>query len=79
LLEALNIETTQFYLFLINTTKIFQIKRFGTILGRKCAFLIQNMCPVMNRYITPYIDKNKQPIKIDDRVVQDIIKIQTKY
>jgi hypothetical protein len=32
------------------------------------------MCPVTNRYITPYIDKNKQPIRIDDRVAQDIIK-----
>jgi hypothetical protein len=36
--------------------------RFGTVLGRECAFLIQNMCPVTNRYITPYIDKNKQQI-----------------
>lgn len=48
--------------------------RFGSVLGREAAFLIQNMCPVTDKYISPYIDKNKQPIKIDNRVIADVIK-----
>lgn len=26
-------------------------------------FLIQNMCPAIEKYLVPYIDKNRQPIK----------------
>ncbi len=48
--------------------------RFGTVLGREAAFLIQNMCPVTDRYISAYIDKNNQPIQIDSRVASDIVK-----
>lgn len=48
--------------------------RFGTVLGRNTAFLIQNMCPVTEKYLTPYIDKNKQPIRIDGRVAADVEK-----
>ena len=48
--------------------------RFGTVLGRNAAFLIQNMCPVTERYLTAYIDKNDQPIRLDDRVVEDVTK-----
>lgn len=48
--------------------------RFGTVLGRNTAFLIQNMCPATEKYLTPYIDKNKQPIQIDGRVAADIEK-----
>lgn len=48
--------------------------RFGTVLGRETAFLIQNMCPATKKYLTTYIDKNKQPIRIDDRVAADIEK-----
>lgn len=48
--------------------------RFGTVLGRQTAFLIQNMCPATEKYLTAYIDKNKQPIRIDDRVAADIEK-----
>lgn len=48
--------------------------RFGTVLGRETAFLIQNMCPATKKYLTAYIDKNKQPIRIDDRVATDIEK-----
>lgn len=48
--------------------------RFGTVLGRETAFLIQNMCPATERYLTAYIDKNNQPIRIDDRVSADIEK-----
>lgn len=48
--------------------------RFGVVLGREAAFLIQNMCPVTDKYISPYIDKNKQPIKIDDRTKDDVVK-----
>lgn len=45
--------------------------RFGTVLGRDAAFLIQNMCPATERYLNAYIDRNKQPIRIDGRVAAD--------
>lgn len=48
--------------------------RFGTVLGRNTAFLIQNMCPATNKYLTPYIDKYDCPIRIDNRVAADVIK-----
>lgn len=48
--------------------------RFGTVLGRNTAFLIQNMCPAIEKYLTPYIDKNNQPIRIDGRVAADVEK-----
>lgn len=48
--------------------------RFGTVLGRNTAFLIQNMCPATLQYLTPYIDKNNCPIRIDDRVAADVEK-----
>ena len=48
--------------------------RFGTVLGRNTAFLIQNMCPATEKYLTPYVDKNKQPIRIDGRVAADVEK-----
>lgn len=48
--------------------------RFGTVLGRNAAFLIQNMCPVTEFYLTAYIDKNKVPIRLDDRIVEDVTK-----
>lgn len=48
--------------------------RFGTVLGRETAFLIQNMCPATKKYLTAYIDKNNQPIRIDDRVAADVEK-----
>lgn len=48
--------------------------RFGTVLGRGTAFLIQNMCPATEGYLTPYIDKNNRPIRIDDRVAADVEK-----
>lgn len=48
--------------------------RFGTVLGRNTAFLIQNMCPATNEYLTPYIDRNNRPVRIDNRVAADVIK-----
>ena len=48
--------------------------RFGTVLGRNTAFLIQNMCPATEKYLIAYIDKNNTPIRIDDRIAADIIK-----
>lgn len=48
--------------------------RFGMVLGRNTAFLIQNMCPATGKYLTPYIDKNNRPIRIDNRVAADVIK-----
>lgn len=47
---------------------------FGTVLGRRTAFLIQNMCPATEKYLTAYIDKNNQPIRIDDRIAADVVK-----
>ena len=47
--------------------------RFGTVLDRNAAFLIQNMCPATDKYLIPYIDKNNNPIKIDNRVASDVI------
>ncbi len=46
--------------------------RFGTVLGRNAAFLIQNMCPATEKYLTAYIDKNDVPIQIDNRVAEDV-------
>lgn len=48
--------------------------RFGMVLGRETAFLIQNMCPATGNYLTPYIDKNSCPIRIDNRVAADVTK-----
>ena len=48
--------------------------RFGTVLGRNAAFLIQNMCPVTEPYLTAYINKNAEPIRLDDRIVADVTK-----
>lgn len=48
--------------------------RFGTVLGRNTAFLIQNMCPATEKYLIPYMDKNQQPIRIDGRVAADVEK-----
>lgn len=48
--------------------------RFGVVLGRNTAFLIQNMCPATGRYLTPYIDKNNCPVRVDGRVAADVIR-----
>ena len=48
--------------------------RFGVVLGRNTAFLIQNMCPATAKYLTAYIDKNKCPVRIDGRVASDVEK-----
>ena len=51
-----------------------QFIRFGEVLGKQAAFLIQNMCPVTNKYIREiYVDKNNVPIKIDNRIAEDVI------
>lgn len=49
--------------------------RFGKVLGIDAAFLIQNMCPVTEKYIAEiYIDKLGNPVRIDDRVALDVVK-----
>ena len=48
--------------------------RFGTVLERNSAFLIQNMCPVTESYLTVYTDRNHTPIRLDDRIVRDVTK-----
>ena len=48
--------------------------RFGEVLGKQAAFLIQNMCPVTEQYIREvYVDKNGVPVQIDGRTVDDVI------
>ncbi len=37
--------------------------RFGTVLGRNTAFLIQNMCPATKDYLTAYIDKRDSSVR----------------
>ena len=32
------------------------------------------MCPATESYLTPYIDRNNRPIRIDDRVASDVEK-----
>ena len=41
--------------------------KFGYVLGHEKAFLIQNMCPVTQKYIlNQYVDNNsKNPVRID--------------
>ncbi len=48
--------------------------RFGTVSGRNTAFLIQNMCPATQSYLTAYTDKNNIPIQIDGRIAADVTK-----
>ena len=48
--------------------------RFGEVLGKQAAFLIQNMCPVTQAYIREvYVDKNGIEIQIDGRIAHDVI------
>jgi len=48
--------------------------RFGNVLGTQAAFLIQNMCPITEKYIKEvYVDKNDIPVQIDNRIVNDIV------
>lgn len=42
------------------------------MLGRDTAFLIQNMCPATDKYLEPYIDKNNNPVRVDDRLARDV-------
>ena len=48
---------------------------FGYVLGHEKAFLIQNMCPVTEKYIkNEYIDsKTSIPVRIDGRLEKEII------
>lgn len=45
---------------------------FGTLHGRDTAFLIQNMCPVKDRYLIPYLEKNGNPVIIDNKLASKI-------
>ena len=45
------------------------------MLERNTAFLIQNICPVTERYLTAYTNKFDEPIRIDDRVAaEDVVR-----
>lgn len=46
--------------------------RFGEVLGRKTAFLIQNMCPATAQYLTPYIGRNHIPVPVSDKIADDV-------
>ena len=46
--------------------------RFGEVLGKEAAFLIQNMCPATAEYLIEYRDKNDAPIHLNNRLVDDV-------
>ncbi len=48
---------------------------FGEILGHKKAFLIQNMCPIIPKYIkNEYLDaKTSSPVRVDGRFEAQLI------
>ena len=45
----------------------------GNLLGKRRAFLIQNMCPSTEKYLIPYMAKNNEPIHIGDSLADKII------
>ena len=49
--------------------------RFGTVLGRNTAFLIQNMCPITSKYIkNEYIDRIANiPVRVDLILEKELI------
>lgn len=48
---------------------------FGKLLNNEAAFLIQNICPVTHKYIREvYVDKNNNPVQIDNRTVREVVK-----
>ena len=48
---------------------------FGRVLGYEKAFLIQNMCPIMEKYIEKeYVEKRTgKPVRIDEPLEKEII------
>ena len=54
---------------------------FGDVLGHEKAFLIQNMCPAIPKYISSeYIDKiSSVPVKVDRELEIEIIQKSKKY
>jgi hypothetical protein len=49
--------------------------RFGYVVGRLASFLIQNICPVTEKYISEiYVDKNNTPIAINEKTYRDVLK-----
>ena len=48
---------------------------FGYVMGKECAFLIQNMCPASQEYIeSEYIDKAKNaPVSLDPVFEKELI------
>ena len=58
----------------IKKYKIYDGIKFGFVLGKKKAFLIQNMCPVTEKYITnEYIDNaTHKPVAINDSLKSEL-------
>jgi len=49
---------------------------FGNVLGYQKAFLIQNMCPVINKYIkNEYADSNSVPVRLDGAFEKELIRL----
>lgn len=48
---------------------------FGAVQGRKCVFLLQNLCPVLTKDIeSQYIDKNtNKPIRISNNTKRKVV------
>jgi hypothetical protein len=53
--------------------------RFGYVLGYEKAFLIQNMCPITEKYINnEYMDQNTIPVRVDGALEQELISVGKK-
>lgn len=49
--------------------------KFGNILGKEKAFLIQNICPITEKYIkNEYFDSNGKPIRLNYKFEQELVK-----
>ncbi len=47
---------------------------FGDVLGKKCAFLIQNMIPVSEKYIEEEYTQNGKPIRVKYAFENELVK-----
>ncbi len=48
--------------------------RFGCVLGREAAFLIQDMCPATKGYMIPYSNRNGERLTMGEGYARDIQK-----
>lgn len=47
---------------------------FGNVLGYEKAFLIQNICPIIEEYIDKeYVDFNNNPVRVEEKLEKELI------